>query len=144
MKNFARRWVIVRGENFAEQTLGRLYVFEGKAEIMQCCTLELPDRENKRNISRIPAGRYMVEQRWTEKFKSHFHVKNVPGRSGILTHTGNFYYQIEGCVLVGSDFKDINGDELPDVINSTATLSLLVKTMPRRFYVDIVDPAPGE
>jgi hypothetical protein len=144
MNNFSRRWVLSRLTESEKQTLGRLYVFEGLKDLLDVCVLELPWKNNTRKISRINSGRYRVKKRQTEKFGNHFHIQGVYGRDGILTHKGNFYTQIEGCLLVGTDFRDINGDGEPDVVNSGLALKRLYEIMPDEFYLDIVDPSPGE
>lgn len=72
-------------------------------------TLELPWRENQRNISCIPAGEYAVKARSSARFGLHYILENVPGRDGILIHSGNIAgdrasglsSHVEGCILVG-------------------------------------------
>lgn len=106
----------------AFQTLGHFVLYDGTEVLMQCKALELPDRNNARGISRIPPGVYDVEERWSKKYNWHFHVLDVEGRSWILIHHGNYYTQTEGCILVGKDFVDINGDGHLDVTDSRNTL----------------------
>ena len=52
---------------------------------------------------------------------------DVPNRTFIQIHKGNFTYQIEGCILVGDGVKWLNGDSIPDVTNSTKTLEKLLE-----------------
>ena len=71
-------------------------------------TLELPYRNNESKISSIPAGEYDA----TIKFEGgngpyenegyRITLLNVPDRSGIQIHIGNYPTQIEGCILVGT------------------------------------------
>ena len=62
-------------------------------------TIELPWRENKRNISCIPEGKYELKARFSEKFKHHLQLENVPGRSLILLHPANdALKELEGCI----------------------------------------------
>lgn len=138
MKDYSRRLVQVRLDESEKQSLGLVYIYEGTKEVFRCCSLELPWRDNRRNVSAIPAGRYVVRKRYTEDRGWHFHIQDVPGRSWILYHKGNFYRQIQGCVLVGSEFRDINGDGENDVINSAATLAVLLGLMPYEFMLDVV------
>lgn len=122
------------------QVLGKLYVLsDGWRTVFSCDTLELPWKNNQVKISHIPIGTYNVEKRWSKKFKWHFHITNTPGRSYILIHSGNFYTQIEGCILVGADLKDINKDGHLDVINSKATMAMLLKIMPEKFTLKIIE-----
>lgn len=76
-------------------------------------TLELPWRGNERNVSCIPAGRYMCSYEYTNKVigdvRNWYLAHDVPGRSGILFHPGNwagdrakgFHSDVRGCILVG-------------------------------------------
>lgn len=66
-----------------------------------CDTLELPWKENKRQISSIPNGTYSVQWRKDDVFPEVLELLNVPDRSGILIHSGNTTSDIQGCILVG-------------------------------------------
>ena len=116
-----------------KQTLGTLTLTNGISTVFQGRTLELPWRDNQRNISCIPKGRYRVVPRTSQKFGRHYHITAVPGRSSILIHPGNFYFQIRGCVLVGDSYKDMNKDGLLDVVNSRETLDKLLQLAPEGF-----------
>ena len=123
-----------------KQTLGLLLLHdESCKEIFSCYTLELPDKDNKKEISRIPCGDYKVVIRASKKYGPHFQVKNVKGRSFILIHAGNYFTQIRGCILVGSDVKDINGDGVLDVVSSGKTLKKLLELAPDGFDLTIID-----
>lgn len=115
------------------QTIGKLVYKD-----VECYTLELPYKNNNRNISCIPVGLYNVERRYSTKYKYHFHITNVPDRSLILIHHGNFNYQTRGCILVGEDIADINADGAVDVTNSKATMRLLLKELPEQFRLRII------
>ena len=73
-------------------------------------TLELPNRDNKPNISCIPTGEYDVSLRFSPHFKRNlYHVKKVPKRSFILIHGANFagdkskgfQTHLQGCITLG-------------------------------------------
>jgi len=138
-KEIMKATLIRLDDNTEKQSLGRLYLHNGLVKIFDCCTLELPDKSNQNNISRIPPGHYVVTPRWSKKFKNHFHVLDVKGRSHILIHAGNFYTQIEGCILVGTSFTDINNDGEKDVIWSGHTLKKLLQIAPNGFTLDIIN-----
>jgi len=121
--------------------LGELRVFENDSEIYKCYTLELPWKNNSTNISCIPAGKYRVIKRFSDQYQHHFHVLNVPGRSMILIHTGNFYTQTKGCILVGTALSDINADGFQDVTNSKIAMTRLNQMMPDKFEISIEDHA---
>jgi hypothetical protein len=106
-------------------TTGELTFKEGEEELYVCCTLEPTWADNKRNISCIPAGEYNVIKYSSEKYPGVYEVQDVPGRSKILIHAGNFYTNTRGCILVGQDIIDINKDGVMDVTSSKATLRMI-------------------
>jgi len=99
----------------------------------------LPWKNNERNISCIPLGIYDVKKRTSKKFYNHFHVLDVPNRSFILLHHGNYYTDIRGCILVGQDIEDINGDGNEDVVNSKLEMKSLLALMPDTFKLHIAN-----
>jgi hypothetical protein len=80
-----------------------------------CSMFELPWLENAKGKSCIPPGRYEVtylKRSASGKYKDVYHVQNVPGRTGILIHLGNwagdtdkgFKSDTDGCLLPASGF----------------------------------------
>lgn len=131
--------LIERIDDSGVQTLGKMYVLDNNNSIeFSCDTLELPWKDNKRNVSCVPSGDYKVVKRYSPKFGNHFHLTNVKDRSYILIHKGNYYTDIRGCILVGSDLTDINKDGHLDVISSGNTVNKLLKIMPDKFDLTIV------
>lgn len=64
-----------------------------------CYTIELPWKNNQRRISSIPAGRYPLGKRYSQKFKSHVLLENVPNRDLILIHpANNALKELNGCI----------------------------------------------
>src|SRR5690606_8714327 len=62
-------------------------------------TIELPWRNNQRNISCIPEGRYKLVMRYTEERGWHIHIPEVPGRTWILFHAANdALKELRGCI----------------------------------------------
>lgn len=79
-------------------------------------TLENPERATTVD-SRIPAGTYTVVPYSSEKHPNTYLVQNVPGRSYILFHIGNFESDTLGCILIGASAgMSLNK---PAVLNST-------------------------
>jgi len=130
--------VITRDKLQEAQTLGTLVLKddEGK-KLFSCKTLELPWLDNKRNESCIPLGYYKVAPRQSAKYNKHFHIQDVPGRSFVLIHIGNFNTQTKGCILVGEKLADINADGYKDVTSSKATLKKLLALAPGGFDLEI-------
>jgi hypothetical protein len=126
-------------DNDEKQTLGHFTLYNGINKVFECKSLELPDKGNKRNISRIPSGYYNCELRWSIKYGWHFHVTDVEQRSWILIHLGNYYTDIRGCIILGKNYIDINGDGHLDVTSSRKTMKKLLRVAPRKFKLLIND-----
>lgn len=116
------------------ETLGSFYV-DGK---MICKTMELRWEDNKKNISCIPEGFYDVVKEANSPHHSypHFRILDVPNRNGVLIHKITYVSGLQGCIGVG-EFKDLNGDEVPDIINSGINLQHLYDMMPEKFELEI-------
>lgn len=115
-----------RIEENDRQTIGHLFVRNGQGNVIAVfSTIELPFRDNSRNISAIPVGKYQVVKRWSVKYGHHFHILDVLGRSMILIHKGNYYTHTQGCVLLGYYHSDINNDGNLDVVNSAIAMNAL-------------------
>jgi hypothetical protein len=111
------------------QTLGRLIVLDGDIKRLELVTLELPDNGNQKNVSCIPEGVYNVDRFYSASRGLCFYVKNVPNRTAILIHSGNYNKDTRGCILPGLYFEDLNDDDLIDVAESRAALSRLINTV---------------
>lgn len=85
--------------------LNRTYFPEGTQGALEwngtlvCYTIELPWLQNQRRISCIPEGEYVLQKRFSPKFKWHIHLQNVPGRDFILIHPANdARKELLGCI----------------------------------------------
>jgi hypothetical protein len=129
-----------------DRTLGSIY--DSRAGLI-AKSLELPWRNNQRSVSCIPEGEYLVTKEKpipqddpsTDVDESggriyrpyaHFRLHNVPSRSGILIHRGVVPAHSQGCILVGSRFKDYDS-ETPSLGESGVKLQFMVDTMPDKF-----------
>ena len=65
-------------------------------------TLELPWKDNKKNVSCIPEGDYpCVFRVRTPTHENVYEVCDVPDRSGVLIHVGNYPHDVKGCIALG-------------------------------------------
>ena len=111
-------------------TLGKLYYSN-----FSCYTLELPWRDNKRNISCIPAGEYDSKIRISPKFGKVYWLTEVENRSFILMHSGNwagdvekkFKSHVNGCILLGQK-RGLLAGQLA-VLNSRITVKRFIRMM---------------
>jgi hypothetical protein len=125
-------------EQEGKQTKGYSHVYDNDDKyIFSCKTLEPPWRENQRRISCIPEGDYKCVKRTSPKYGHHWHVQDVPNRDLILIHSGNFNTHTLGCILVGREFADINGDGLCDVTHSKQMMDELRKILDDEFFLSI-------
>lgn len=122
-----------------KETLGWLYVMDSKDTLGVFSTLERPDLNNQRNISCIPTGRYLCTRRNpTQKFNyEHLLVNGVPNRDAILFHIGNYVTDSQGCILVGTDFADINRDGLKDITESRKAFMKLMSMLPKSGNIEL-------
>ncbi len=70
-------------------------------------------------------------QRWVLLFEF------VENRTFIEIHIANFYYQLFGCIGVGTSLTDINADGLIDVRSSTRKLNEILSKCPNGFKLYI-------
>lgn len=107
MVEISRQMTLLR---FAESPQGTLGIITDG--IWTTRTIELPWKDNEPNISCIPQGEYVCKLRYSKKFGWTYHVKDVPGRSWILLHSGNvagdksigLKTHSYGCILTGKYF----------------------------------------
>ena len=103
----------------------------------KCKTLELPNLDNKVRVSCIPESLYRCRKIISPSLGECIDIKDVPGRTYIRIHAGNFTRQILGCVLVGEKLIDFDGDGITDVTSSRKTLSKLMSCLPNSFLLEI-------
>lgn len=96
-------------------TLGELRVRDASnhsSVLLGCKTIERPWLENRQNVSCVPEGAYTLRKRRSAvvertsggEFESGWEITDVPGRTLIMIHPGNWATDVEGCVAVGDSF----------------------------------------
>ena len=101
----------------------------------KCKTLELPWRDNTRQVSCIPPGIYDVEIRLSNKYGRIYWVRKVPNRTYILIHSGNyagdkrrgFKSHVMGCILLGLKSGRLGGQVA--VLNSRVAVRNFMEEM---------------
>ncbi len=91
--------ILKRAWTDARATIGMLTIVGVKHDPF--FTLENPQRSTTKD-SRIPGGFYKCVPYSGSKHKDVYQILDVPGRTAILFHVGNYEYETEGCILVGS------------------------------------------
>lgn len=100
-----------------------------------CRTLELPWRENQRQISCIPADEYNVKIKISNKYGRIYWVRKVPNRTHILIHSGNYAgdktkgyrTHVMGCILFGKKRGRLGGQVA--VLNSRVAIRQFMEYM---------------
>lgn len=125
--------IILERFKFSDQgVLGRLLTEDGES-FLGLTSIELPWRNNARMISCIPRGVYTARKTNSPKFGECYQVIDVPGRSNILFHHGNFAGDTSkgfradsnGCILLGYKHGKLQGQ---DVVLSSRTSRAVFET----------------
>lgn len=111
-------------------TFGKIQLPSGKV----LSTLELQWKDNQRQISCIPAATYQCDMVNSPKFGRVYQVKDVPNRSHILIHAGNWIKDTSGCILVGMSNND------SQLFESRKALALLMNELDEQsFKLEVVE-----
>lgn len=134
-----------------EGTFGQLRWGAGSGDFVH--TLELPDRDNARGRSCIPAGEYECVWHQSPSKGWCYSVLDVPGRSHILIHAANFAgdeslgweSELLGCIAPGQRrgvLRNKFGSVQRAVLDSRAGLNRLADAMGRQpFTLSVRDIA---
>jgi hypothetical protein len=122
---------LLRFKTSDQGTEGMLITLDG----FTCKTLELPWRDNQRSISCIPPGEYHCKIRHSNKFGKTYWVTEVPSRSYILIHSGNFAgdkakgfkTHVEGCILLGKKHGYLSNQRA--ILNSRITVRAFMNSL---------------
>ena len=94
--------LLIRDTFTDKSVIGKLYC---NSEFI-AHTLELAWRDNEKSVSCIPSGEYKCRVRLARESGSrdyvHLLVQDVPDRSYILFHRGNYPSDSRGCILTGT------------------------------------------
>jgi len=114
---------IFRYEYEEKQVLGECAITQDGVDLFLSKSLERADNDNQRNISCIPIGEYRCVLEYSAKFDCDlWEIKGVSNRSECKFHSANYWYQLNGCIALGSELLDINKDGFRDVTNSKNTM----------------------
>ena len=89
---------LIRHEEAVTGTLGILKIQKQIAFF----TLEPPDLLNRKGFSSIPAQQYICKRHVSPSFGETFLITEVPDRTKVLFHWGNWRSNTEGCILLGT------------------------------------------
>lgn len=108
--------ILTRHADTSKQTTGELVIVDSD---FKAKTIERAWLENQKMISSIPKGEYLCKWQLMNRVNTHHYcITGVPNRDGVFIHGANYAIELHGCIALGSEFKDINGDGLCDIVNS--------------------------
>lgn len=127
--------VLNRYSEKPSETLGKLKTPGGKE--YDC--VELPYVDNKRNVSSIKAGKYLVVWTWSPTFGRHMYlICGVPDRSGVRIHSGHDVDNTLGCLILGFGVGDADRDGKIGVLDSKNAVKKFEDEMERKsFWLEI-------
>jgi len=105
--------ILARKTTDSKQTLGDMIAIKPN-DLYLCKTLE-------REIGvRIPVGTYQANWTFSQKFqKFTYELKSLPS---YRIHSGNYFSDTDGCILLGKTVADINKDGILDVVSSKVAI----------------------
>lgn len=122
--------LLIRTKTGDQGTFGQMFV-DFKAV---CFIGELPQRDNKPNISCIPAGfHYTLSPHKSPRFGKCLIIRTAAGRSFILAHAANYCgdaskgyrTDLKGCLATGTRLGSLNGQDV--VLASKTALNKLMR-----------------
>lgn len=113
------------------QSLGICYINDSEGcEIFNSQSIERGWLDNQSRISCIPTGTYDVRLEYSNRFNTDlYEIYGVVGRNECKFHAANYSRQLNGCIALGKNRVDIDGDGFKDVTSSKATMALFHKAM---------------
>jgi hypothetical protein len=122
---------IYRNWQDENQTLGSCTVYDDyKKPLFSALSLERGWRNNEKGVSCIPIGMYKVVLEYSNRFKTDlWEIKGVENRSECKFHAANYWYQLNGCIALGSRLADINKDGYNDITSSKNTMKAFHKAL---------------
>jgi len=78
-----------------------------------CHSLERPWKNNRVNVSCVPAGVYIVRSEYSPKFERDcYELQNVPGRTEIKFHPFSRIIKSLGCIGLGLRVEYLPNDQM--------------------------------
>jgi len=116
--------IIVRHKVTKEQALGKCYIQDDNGQIEYVgVAIERGWNDNRNMISCVPPGRYKLRLERSARFrKDLWELYGVPNRAECKFHAANYARQLNGCIALGRDHKDIDKDGYLDVTSSRLTM----------------------
>ena len=105
--------------------------------IFNCVTLELPFLANKKKVSSIPTGTYRAIKTKSQSKGEVLMLKQVPNRTSVLVHVGNYSKDTLGCVLMGRNIEFSEDTSEHYITQSRITMSSLLALCSDELFIII-------
>ncbi len=133
--------LLIRTDESDEGTFGPFSV-----EDLHLVAGELPWRNNEIGLSRIPAGTHTAHYREDGKHGPCYQLDDVPGRTAIQIHVGNWcgdkskrlLTDVDGCIVLGMR-KGVLNNQKAVVRSGDAMKAFLAKMDKAPLVLEIVD-----
>lgn len=112
---------ISRIKQHGETTVGKLTI-DGDSKTWFVLEPGGPDSKTEGSDKRISVGTYALLPYSSAKYKNVYELQNVPGRTKILIHAGNYHDNTEGCIMPGLLWGTLS-DKQYYVANSRSALN---------------------
>lgn len=132
-------WIIYRFEKTDKGTVSVNLVNTGDESFNQFgYNIELPFLDNRRNISCVIGGIYNFQQIVRPDGSMAIEILNVPNRTHVLAHSGNFMKDTNGCILPNISYSYTRDTKTPYGITSRPQVKQLLRALPMRGIVHII------
>lgn len=109
--------ILIRTGQSEKSIYGIISVRDGNQIVATWKTIERKEKS-------FPDGTYDLKFEHSPRFNtSLWELYGIHGRAEIKIHAANYYYQLDGCIGIGGNFVNIDGDDEIDVSESKKALS---------------------
>jgi len=131
IKEMSRTVIVHRDWQDQNESLGTCYVKDENGKVIfKSESLERGWRNNEKGVSCIPAGTYNLKLEFSPRFKKDlWEIYGVPNRSECKFHASNYWRQLNGCIALGNNRRDIDKDGYLDVTASRDAMKRVHKAM---------------
>lgn len=132
-------WIIYRFEKTDKGTISANLINTGDETYNQFgYNIERPFLNNRINVSCIPEGIYNFQKVVRPNGDEAIEIMNVPGRTHILVHVGNFMKDTHGCILPNLSYSYSKETKTPYGITSKPQFKQILKALPTKGIVHII------
>ena len=132
-------WVVYRFEQTDKGTISANLINTGDDTFNQFgYNIELPWVDNRVGVSCIPTGFYNFRKIVRLDGSEAIEILNVPNRTHILVHSGNYMKDTEGCLLPNISYSYSRESKTPYGITSRTQVKQLLKALPTTGTIHII------